>query len=79
MLHAKRACGSTWRKPRGDWKEKNTKSRVLLYAGEFRSPSNFMAAGQFLDKMAKILNVAAELWLRQDKPNIQWSRTPSPA
>ena len=29
MLHAKRACGSTWRKPRGDWKEKKVPPRSL--------------------------------------------------
>ena len=26
MLHANRACGSTWRKPRGDWREKKAGS-----------------------------------------------------
>ena len=39
MLHAKRACGSTWRKPRGDWREKKSGNNRSAAARVYRRVS----------------------------------------
>ena len=42
MLHANRACGSTWRKPRGDWWKKNKwRGHPTGISGSSNSPSPY--------------------------------------